>query len=135
MWRQGSPASIVLLGLRDRIDVRVSISHTADSQALVAETLARARSAVNEPARQLVSPLTSYDCRHGGDLTHTLTTYLHEGYNTSRAAKRLHLHRSGLLYRLARIRELLQLDLNEYEVRVALELALLGTACSGVDCE
>jgi len=125
----------VLLGLRDRIDVRVSSSNAADSQALVAEILARAQSAVHEPARQLVTPLTSYDCRHGGDLSHTLATYLYEGYNTSRAAKRLHLHRSGLLYRLARIRELLQLDLDEYEVRVALELALLGSASSGVDSE
>lgn len=102
----------------------MSSSNASDSQALVTEILARAESAVHEQALELVAPLTAYDYRHGGDLSHTLSTFMSEGYNTSRAAKRLHLHRSGLLYRLARIQELLELDLDVYEVRVALELAL-----------
>lgn len=75
-------------------------------------------------ARAALDPLVRYDERHGGDLVRTLASYLAHGGNASRCAQDLYLHRSGLLYRLGRIEDLLGVDLDEYDDRVALEVAL-----------
>lgn len=76
----------------------------------------------------VLEPLLTYDSLHGGDLVHTLHVYLALGCNASRAAEALYLHRSGLLYRLGRIEELLGVRLDEFGSRVALELAVLSVA-------
>ncbi len=60
----------------------------------------------------------------GGELVRTLDAYLSAGCSPSLAAERLHLHRNGMNYRLQRIRELLALDLDDPEQRLALHLAL-----------
>ena len=54
----------------------------------------------------------------------TLDAYLSVGCSPTAAAERLHLHRNGLLYRLQRIREVLPVDLDDPERRLALHLAL-----------
>jgi DNA-binding PucR family transcriptional regulator len=74
-----------------------------------------------------LAPLIEYDRVHGGDLVRTLGIYLSSGGNASRSAEQLYLHRSGLLYRLRRIEELLGTRLDIFEDRVALELAILAT--------
>jgi DNA-binding PucR family transcriptional regulator len=70
-------------------------------------------------------PLRDYDRTHGGDLVRTLRIYLALGCNASKTAETLYLHRSGLLYRLRRIEDLLGLQLDSFEDRVALEIATL----------
>jgi PucR family transcriptional regulator, purine catabolism regulatory protein len=60
----------------------------------------------------------------GGVLMQTLHAYLATNGSPTDAADRLHLHRNTVLYRLSRIEELLQADLRDAEVRLALHLAL-----------
>lgn len=93
--------------------------------------LRAALTGINEDAVHLLAPLLRYDREHGGDLVRTLRTYLELECNASASADALFLHRSGLLYRLRRIEALLGLRLDEFEHRVALELALLALAGSG----
>lgn len=81
---------------------------------------------VHEAALEALEPLSSYDKRHNGDLLQTLRVYLKSGCNASRSAELLYLHRSGLLYRLRRIEELLGIRLDTFEDRVALEIAVLA---------
>src|SRR5205085_10471434 len=76
-------------------------------------------------AEAALAPLLEYDRIHGGDLLRTLGVYLACGSNASRSAEQLYLHRSGLLYRLRRIEDLLGTRLDVFEDRVALEIAIL----------
>jgi purine catabolism regulator len=70
-----------------------------------------------------VGRLAEYDRKHRGELLHTLEVLLH--YPTlSQTAQSLHIHRNTLLYRLQRIQELTNLNLEDGETRLTLHLAL-----------
>lgn len=58
------------------------------------------------------------------DLFHTLETYLDAGGNSVQTADALHIHRSTLNYRLARIREICSVDLSSPGARMNLQVAL-----------
>ena len=75
--------------------------------------------------RGLLAPLRRYDEEHHGDLIKTLDTYLRHGGNSTQAADALYLHRNSLRYRLARIKALTALDLDDSDVRLALQVAIL----------
>ncbi len=81
--------------------------------------------AAQPAAAEALEPLHDYDRNHGGDLLRTLRVYLTLGCNASKTAEALYLHRSGLLYRLGRIEDLLGVDLGSFRERVALELIVL----------
>ena len=88
--------------------------------------LANAVAAAAPGAAAALEPLIAYDRNHSGDLVRTLRVYLASGCNASRTAEALYLHRSGLLYRLGRIEDLLGVNLSSFRERVALEIAVLG---------
>lgn len=88
--------------------------------------LASSIEATREQSVSALLPLAEYDRQHGGDLCRTLATYLACGCNASRTAAALYLHRSGLLYRLRRIETLLGLNLDNFEVRTALSIAVIS---------
>ena len=68
----------------------------------------------------------------GGVLLQTLGAYLATNGSPTDAADRLHLHRNTVLYRLGRLEDLLQVDLRDAEVRLALHLALkIGEVLEG----
>lgn len=71
-----------------------------------------------------VEPLRSYDSETGRNLLQTLELYLDEGMNTSSAARRLHLNRHSLLYRLRKIESLTGRSLNCAGDRFLLELSI-----------
>jgi purine catabolism regulator len=85
---------------------------------------AAAQDDLREQARIVLAPLAAYDSDHGGDLLQTLRTYFICNGNASKSAERLFLHRNGLLYRLARVEELIGASLSDGEVRLGLEIAL-----------
>ena len=58
------------------------------------------------------------------DLFNTLETYLDAGGNSVQTADSLHIHRSTLNYRLARIKEVCELDLSSPAIRLNLQIAL-----------
>ena len=79
---------------------------------------------VEQFARQWLGPLIDYDARKGSsDLVTTLSRYLENGGNYEATARSLLLHRSTLKYRVQRIREILQLDINDPDTRFNLQLA------------
>jgi len=60
----------------------------------------------------------------GADLFNTLETYLDAGGNSVQTAETLHIHRSTLNYRLARIKEICAVDLSSASTRLNLQIAL-----------
>jgi len=73
---------------------------------------------------EVLGPLLEYDHRTGNELVETLETYFVCNGNLSEAARRLHLHRNSLLYRLERIQEVLRADLEDADTRLSLQVAL-----------
>ena len=67
--------------------------------------------------------LAEYDSRHGGELMRTLASRLERG-TLAETAEALHVHRNTLLYRMQRIREIANIDLEDGDVRLTLYLAL-----------
>lgn len=68
--------------------------------------------------------LIDYDMRQNADLIKTLEAFFNSHGNLSQTAENLIVHRNTLLYRMNRINEIAQIDLNRPETRLALHLAL-----------
>jgi sugar diacid utilization regulator len=66
------------------------------------------------------------DTRNGPRLIETLDMFLTCNGNLRETARRLHLHRNSLTYRLAHVGNLLGRDLDDPELRLALQLAIKG---------
>ena len=60
-----------------------------------------------------LSSLSEYDSKKGTDYYNTLGTYLFMNCDQTRTADRLHIHRNSLIYRINRIQELLDIDLED----------------------
>jgi len=75
-------------------------------------------------ASDRLSPLQIYDQEHGGDLIACLRAYLAGGGEIKTTAEALRLHRNSVRYKLQRIEEIAQVDLNDAEMRFQLQLAL-----------
>ncbi|HEY4455883.1 MAG TPA: helix-turn-helix domain-containing protein [Pseudonocardiaceae bacterium] len=73
--------------------------------------------------RDWLGPLLDYDEQRNADLVRTLSYYLECGGNYDNTASALTIHRSTLRYRLGRIRELTELDLNDVDSRLNLHVA------------
>jgi purine catabolism regulator len=71
-----------------------------------------------------LTPLASYDRQHNTDLLPTLSAYFENNGNMARTAHLLNIHRNTLVYRLSRITEIMQLDMDDSNVRLNLHLAL-----------
>lgn len=68
--------------------------------------------------------LRKMDQEHGTEYIKTLRTYLDQQQNAVRTAKELYIHRSTFLYRLDKIREVLESDLDDPEELLYLNLSL-----------
>lgn len=71
-----------------------------------------------------LSSLIRYDEQHHTDLLPTLSAYFDNNGNIARTAHVLNIHRNTLVYRLGRITEIVQLDMDDSNVRLNLQLAL-----------
>ena len=71
-----------------------------------------------------LSPLADYDDQHSTDLLDTLNAYFANNGNMARTAHILNIHRNTLVYRLSRISEIIELDMDDPNVRLNLHLAL-----------
>ena len=77
-----------------------------------------------ELVRTTLAPLEESDRTRRSRLIDTATAFLAENGNISAAARRLHLNRHSLMYRLDRIAQLTGRDLNAHEDRLLLDLCL-----------
>jgi len=82
-------------------------------------------------AHRLLGPLVEHDRARNGSLVATLRAYLETG-EQQEAAKRLRVHPNTLRYRLDRIREIGNFDLEEAETRLNLAVALRVQALLGM---
>jgi sugar diacid utilization regulator len=73
--------------------------------------------------REQLAPLERLGPSRAETAIRTLAVYLDEQGSVVRAARRLHLHRNAVAYRLRRITELLGTDLDDPDQRLALQLA------------
>jgi len=71
---------------------------------------------------RVLGPLLSQE--GSGELIHTLEIYFENNANLSHAAEALFIHRNTLTYRLERVAEICDIDLNNPETRLAAQLAL-----------
>lgn len=71
-----------------------------------------------------ITLLRRYDLEHGSDLLTTLEVFLKYDSNVKKAAEALHVHTNTLTYRLKRIMEIGQMDLNKMDEKVTLYLEL-----------
>ena len=72
----------------------------------------------------VLGPLVAYDVAHGTDLLPTLDAFLRLGCRQRATADALGIHVNSLHYRLQRIQEVGEVDLDDAEVRLNLQLAL-----------
>jgi sugar diacid utilization regulator len=79
--------------------------------------------AVEDFIREWLGALLDYDTNKKSQLVYTLSEYLESGGNYDESAKALHIHRSTLRYRLARIGELTGYDLRKVDTRFNLHAA------------
>lgn len=104
---------------------------TATRQSVVAhDELALERLLLAVPRERLVAlvdeqlgPLIASSGEAAGDLCHTLEVFLGYG-NAAEAARRLFIHYNTIKHRLARISEVLAVDLHDPKVRLGLAVAL-----------
>lgn len=82
------------------------------------------REKLTEFCDRTLGPLVEYDMRQSADLIKTLEAFFNCHGNLSQTAETLIVHRNTLLYRMNRINEIAQIDLNRPETRLALHLAL-----------
>ena len=73
--------------------------------------------------RSQLAPLEELGQSRGETAIRTLATYLDQQGSIIRTAEVLHLHRNAVAYRLRRITELLDVDLDDPDQRLALQLA------------
>ena len=85
-------------------------------------------SQLEEFVEETLGPLIEYDRTHGSDLVHTLDAYLRRDSSLNQLAESLMIHRSTLVYRLRRIRELLDVDIDDSALRLDLSLAARAVA-------
>ena len=71
---------------------------------------------------EIIGPLLAYDGSE--EFIRTLETYFKHNANLSQTAEALFVHRNTLLYRMERISQILDLDLDIPENRLAVQLAL-----------
>jgi purine catabolism regulator len=73
---------------------------------------------------EILGPLEEHDNRKQSDLIRTLEGFFHANGNLAKAAENLDVHRNTLVYRLERIADLTDLDLDDADNRLILHLAL-----------
>ncbi|WP_432937410.1 PucR family transcriptional regulator [Kribbella sp. CA-253562] len=74
--------------------------------------------------RGLLDKLSDHDRLHGTDYVQTLSVYLGSFGDVRAAADALHIHANSLRYRVKRLTEIAELDLENPDIRLALQLAL-----------
>jgi sugar diacid utilization regulator len=81
---------------------------------------------LSDPYLEHITALARYDQQHKkSELLNTLETYLEHGGNVKEASKCLDIHRNTLLQRLERIQTLCTVNLDQYNTRLQLHVALM----------
>ncbi|MCK8825710.1 PucR family transcriptional regulator ligand-binding domain-containing protein [Fuchsiella alkaliacetigena] len=71
-----------------------------------------------------IQPLLEYDQQNNTDFINTLKEYFRCNGNLKKISEKLFLHYNSVLYRIKRIQEILNVNLNDHEKRLSLEMGL-----------
>lgn len=71
-----------------------------------------------------LSSIVDYDQQNSSDLLLTMSVYFSNNGNMAATAKELNVHRNTLVYRLNRVAEITQLDMDDADVQLNLHLAI-----------
>lgn len=74
--------------------------------------------------QKILGPLLEYKMASRQELYSTLEMYIKSGGNWTVAKERLHIHGNTLTYRINRLKEILDLDLSDYNDRLKIQIAL-----------
>jgi sugar diacid utilization regulator len=87
-----------------------------------------ASDSAREGVKYLLEPLDHWGPERAEVAIHTLRVYLDEQGSLARAAKKLHLHRNAVAYRIKKIFDVLDIDLADPDQRLALQIACRARA-------
>ncbi|MEW6623820.1 MAG: PucR family transcriptional regulator ligand-binding domain-containing protein [Bacillota bacterium] len=62
---------------------------------------------------KIYGKLLDYDKEKGGELVQTLETYIQSNYSRIKTAEKLHIHRNSLNYRLQKIQDIINIDIDQ----------------------
>ena len=79
---------------------------------------------LSEFCHPYIQDIYDYDAKHGTDFLATLKEYLTNINNPGLCAANLHIHKNTLYYRINKISDLFDLDLNNGDLRMRLQLSL-----------
>lgn len=77
---------------------------------------------VDEMVADLLRPILDYDSRHNSNLEETLLNYLRFNGSIQRVSAEMFIHKNTILYRITKIKELLNSELEDEEERMLLYL-------------
>jgi PucR family transcriptional regulator, purine catabolism regulatory protein len=99
---------------------RPLVRYGESTSLFVPRTLGEAEAAV----KRVLGPLLAYDEEHATELVRSLIVFLEENRSWQRSAKRLHVHKQTLVYRMGRVEQLTNRSLRNTADVVQLWLAL-----------
>ena len=79
---------------------------------------------VNRFRQRLLDPVRDYDLEHDTKLMETLIEYYANDCNAKLTARKTFSHYNTVLYRLSRLKEILNLDIDEPEIKLQIQIAL-----------
>lgn len=80
---------------------------------------------LQEMGQEKLEPILVYDKKHNSDLCQTLFCYLKNNGSVKAVADELFIHKNTIVYRMSKIKELLDCDLEDGEERLAYYLACM----------
>lgn len=117
-------------GLARRVQTPVVCSYT-DLRVFAAIEECAATASGRDFASEVLAPLRHLD-GHSGNLEELVLAYIEEGGNLNATARRLHLHRNTMLYKLERASRALQMDVRSTETQFMVWFAHHITALNDV---
>jgi hypothetical protein len=124
MFRHSIREAEVVLALLEHEDTAPARELDTTTYRLLFHTLTTHPEEVMRVYEGTVAPLVRYDDQYNTDLVVTVASYLEHACNTNATASAMFAHRHTIAYRLERVRELTNLDLNRSEHRERLGLGL-----------
>jgi purine catabolism regulator len=103
-----------------RIEGKATAYYGEDRPMFLPRTVSEAQAAV----ARVLGPLLEYDEEHGTDLLSSLQTFFGARRSWQQASKQLMVHKQTLVYRMRRVEELTQRDLDDLDDITELHLAL-----------
>ncbi len=106
------------------MDEERNVMHYSDLGIYKLLTYEELKPEINEFYKEILRPLVEYDKEKNTELVLTLKSYFLYGGNSMRISKEMFTHYNTIVYRIQRIQEITNADLEDHNDRLNLEIAL-----------